>query len=658
MTEPLVLVPPDGRLLAAARAFGVDAHAWDAAGGAPMSAARAAHLAQGGEVLFVADPRREREAHQRAQAVALELGSRTWVLSAEGPEELAELLEGGAQSALEQAVPVDPPSGPVRFTPFPCGALPPWCRAFVEEAAAAMDIDPAFVAVPLLGALAGAIGNSRRVRLKRFYTEPAVLWTVTVARSGSMKSPPLDLVLWPLREADREAIEETQREHAKFEEQLRDYERELSRHRRGESGEQLPEKPERPPRRAVVVDDIVTEALAVRLADNPRGLLMARAELSGWIHGMDAYRGGRGGDREKFLEMHGAKPLKVDRKTGDRPTIYVPRAALSIMGTIQPRVLAAVFDEAARGSGLAARLFMTRPPERPSRWTEDEIRPAVAESYRAVVRRLLGLQLDAEEGPLELTLTDAALRVWISYHDASEARRGDCDDEDLCAAISKLRGGAARLALVVALARAAERDAAGALREVGLQDMEAGIQLATWFAGEADRIYSELSGTETKREGNQRRLVEWIEKRGGAVVVRDLRRSLAEFRGPGGTERAQKELEALAAAGVGRWEHGRIGPKGGRPTRIFVLEPPPATAATRRDTDATTDRAAAGAGSVADLAFAPGTSGGSVTKPARAEGTCGAGSAGGCDETQAPDCPGDGFGSVAAPALLEESFEC
>lgn len=658
MTEPLVLVEPGGDLQKTARAFGLDAHPWDVAGGEPLTPARVAHLAQGADVLFVTSAQQERESYKRASAAAIELGRRTWVLRVAGAEDLVEqLLERDARRVLEAAVPVDPPRGPKRFVPFPCAALPRWCRTFVEESAAAMDIDPAFVAVPLLGALAGAIGNSRRVRLKRFYQEPAVLWTVTVARSGSMKSPPLDLVLRPLQEADREAIEATQREHAKYEEGLRDYERELSRHRRGEGGE-LPEKPERPARRSVVVDDINTEALAVLLADNPRGLLMARAELSGWVHGMDAYRGGRGGDREKFLEMHGAKPLKVDRKTGDRQTIYVPRAALSIVGTIQPRVLAAVFDEGARGSGLAARLFMTRPPERPSRWTEDEVRQEVATCYRQVVRRLIALTLGEDGEPIDLRLTADAYRVWRDYHDASEQRRGECEDEDLCAAISKLRGGAARLALVVALARAAESDAAGGLRELALQDMAAGIELATWFAGEADRIYYELSGAESKQDLEQRRLVEWIERRRGPVLARHLQRNLKAFKEAGGAERAEKALAGLVAAGVGRWKQIPPGPEGGRPTRAFVLEPPSADGATQRDTDTTGPAAAAGAGSVAEGAPRRSARSSSVAATQGAAGSPGAARGGRGDETQRAVRPPEGSVAVAGGEVAEDSWDC
>ena len=48
------------------------------------------------------------------------------------------------------------------YQPFPVDALPEAIRGYVMAAARAIGCDPAFVALPLLAALAAAIGNTRR----------------------------------------------------------------------------------------------------------------------------------------------------------------------------------------------------------------------------------------------------------------------------------------------------------------------------------------------------------------------------------------------------------------------------------------------------------------------------------------------------------------
>ena len=76
---------------------------------------------------------------------------------------------------------------PLPWRPFPTSVLPEPLRSFVIEASDAIGCDPAQIAVPLLPVLAGCIGNKRRIVLKRGWSEPSVIWAVTVARSGTLK---------------------------------------------------------------------------------------------------------------------------------------------------------------------------------------------------------------------------------------------------------------------------------------------------------------------------------------------------------------------------------------------------------------------------------------------------------------------------------------
>src|SRR5262249_51490451 len=95
---------------------------------------------------------------------------------------------------------------PPPWKPFPVKALPEPARGYVDAASRAIGCDSSYVALPLLAALATAIGNSRTIRLKRGWTEPCVLWTVIVGESGTLKSPALDAPLRPIRTRQEEAM--------------------------------------------------------------------------------------------------------------------------------------------------------------------------------------------------------------------------------------------------------------------------------------------------------------------------------------------------------------------------------------------------------------------------------------------------------------------
>src|SRR5262249_57951207 len=83
--------------------------------------------------------------------------------------------------------------------------------------------------------------------------------------------------------------------------------------------------PEKPACHRVVTSDPTIEKLADLLEDNPRGLLVARDELGGWLGSFTRYKGRSGGsDLPGWLEMFRAEALGIDRKTGDRPPIFLP----------------------------------------------------------------------------------------------------------------------------------------------------------------------------------------------------------------------------------------------------------------------------------------------------------------------------------------------
>ncbi len=393
-----------------------------------------------------------------------------------------------AAAPLEQEATAEPTAEAApEWRPFPLSALPRACRTMVELGADAQQVDPAFWAVPALPILAGCVGNSRVVELKPGWTEPAVLWGATIAPSGSGKSPGLRELLRPVREHDRKLHEKTER-------RLADYERELAAWQALKPADRADQqKPLVPPMLASVVEDVTTEGLAMRSRDNPRGLLLAVDELGGWLRGFDKYRSG-GGDEQRWLSIHAAESIKIDRKgaPGGHPSrIFVPRAAVSIIGTIQPGIARRCLGAQQRESGLAARLLVAAPPTKPAEWTDRTIPERVRDDWRRVVESLLDLRHDDAEAR-RLYLTPDARRLFVEFHDKNAREcfdAGKNGDADLAAALAKLRGMAPRAALVVALAAAADTGTAETVDAIDAPAMAAGIELAEWFAHEARRIY-------------------------------------------------------------------------------------------------------------------------------------------------------------------------
>jgi hypothetical protein len=456
---------------------------------------------------------------------------------------------------------------PPPWHPFPIDVLPEPFRSYSVNAARTIGCDPAFIAPPLLVQAAAAIGNRRRLRLKAGWAEPAVLWVATVGDSGTLKSPGFEAGCRPLDRRQKRLFREHERAMAAYREELAAW-------KAKPKGEQGPE-PERPVCERITCDDATVEALADRFGAAPRGLLLAREELSGWFGSFNQYRNGKGGDVSNWLKMHGARSLTVDRKTGDRKTIYVPRAAVSVVGTIQPGTLRRALTPEMVDSGIGARILLAYPPKRQKRWTEEEIDPVLEGQVDDVVARLLELQpgrdSDGDPEPIDVPLSSDAKALWIQFVNEAGARQASRSAEGIIAAFSKLEGYAARFALIIHHVRHAGGDATVDPWRVDAASVAAGIELSRWFGNEAERVYAMLAESDDERD--RRVLCEWIAARGGSASARDLMRSSRRY---DTSDAAEGALRDLAAAGLGRWESPPPTGGKGRPSdpRLTLIHDP------------------------------------------------------------------------------------
>ena len=463
------------------------------------------------------------------------------------------------------------------FRPFPVNALPEPLRSFVASGAKSIGCDPSFIALPLLSVMAAAIGNSRRLLVRRGWLVPPILWTAIVGESGTAKTPAFRLAVNALRERQRRAIQRQEDEERRYENELALYDKAYAEWKRRKGGDDPPQKPEPPAAERCIVSDTTVEALAPILKANPRGLLLARDELHGWLGSFDRYANGKGGaDASHWLSMYNGETIIVDRRTGQPRTIYVPWASMCVCGGIQPAILDRALGREHRESGLCARLLFACPPRKPKQWIDHDIDPALEESIVQLLDRMYALHPTIDDDdqfhPVVIGMKREAQTAFRSFYEAHAVELADLTGE-LAAAFNKLEEVACRLALVVHYVRwAAGDESITNSGPLDLQSMDAGITLCEWFKYEVARVYSILAESPEVRE--RRRLVEWIEAKGGAVTPHELAHGPRLYRG--NPDFAEAELERLVRSGVGYWEHVPSGDQGGRPTRRFRLKPRPA----------------------------------------------------------------------------------
>jgi len=464
--------------------------------------------------------------------------------------------------------PIERDSGFLQYRPFPVEALPEPVRSFVCETAAAIGCDPVYVALGALAGVAASIGNTHRIVLKKGWPEPSVLWTAAVGESGTWKSPALDAALAPLRRIQGKAIDEYRAERKAYEEELERYnDAKRSRRRRGEEEDLI--RPEPPVAWRILCSDITVEALASLLQNAPRGLLVIRDELSGWIKGFDQYKKVQGAEAAHYLSMHRASDLLVDRKTNSE-IIYVRRAAVSVTGGIQPKILTRALGEEHLDNGLAARLLLAKPPRRPKRWTDAEVSESTTARFIELYTGLLDLDFavddEGNEIPVDLGLTVSGKTAWVRFfdeHGLEQVQR----EGDVAAAFSKLEGYCARFALIIHVVRCQSGDPTlESEHAIDAGSIQAGVTLTRWFAHETERVYAELGIASTAPPSSS--LEEIIRGHGGRISVRELMQASRRYRGS--AEIARAALQQLVEFGLGGWVHSSAGAVG-RPSEVFEI---------------------------------------------------------------------------------------
>lgn len=440
------------------------------------------------------------------------------------------------------------------YSPPPLDLLPSELQDFTLAACESLEVDRGYILLPLLAALGHAVGQSRIVELKRGFTQPPVIWSAFVGRSGAKKSPSLDLATFAIHERERELILRNREARQQFETALTQWEA-TQRDRRGA-------KPVPPSNATGLMDDLTLAVLAPVLAENPRGVLVKKDELSHWFESFDQFHKAQGADVSRWLSLHTGVLFAFDRKTNrESYRLFNPRVCIA--GAIQPKTLQRCLTEDFFARGLPARFLFAWPPSQADRWTDATVPEGVRSAALRVFARLFELQPapndSGEAQPRTVFLEPDAKAAYVEFYngvagDACEA------DEHGEAAWHKVTGYGARLALVGQLAR-------GDAERITLPIMEAATALARWFGLEAIRAYALLM--EPVEAAPLRRLAEFVGRRGGTVTVREVVTNYWALKNR--TEDAEVQLNRLVAAGAGEWLPAVTTPKGGQPTRRFRL---------------------------------------------------------------------------------------
>lgn len=371
---------------------------------------------------------------------------------------------------------------------FPVHVFPVKMQRIILElnTTCAFPID--YTASAMLAAISVAIGNTHRVEIKRNWQESAIVYIAIVGRPGDCKSHPLTFVMRPLVNADWKNNQEFQKKHCEYQQAIA-----MSRKERISSG--LDEFPKEPKRMRYLVSDVTQEGLSAIHSHNPRGLCLWVDELSAWFKNFTRYN--TGSEEQFWLSAFNGSTTMSDRKNCQN-SIFIKRPFISVVGTIQKRLLTELANGERAANGFIDRILfaMTKSNVKP-RWNEDEVRDDLDREWERILNRLLSVECvvneDKEPIPTVMRFTpDAKRRLYEWQHENAAL----CDKEmsdNVVSLFCKLEIYVLRFCLILRLVRWAVGEDQPRPSDIEDDDVVGAIDLAEYFRSNALSVLTCIS---------------------------------------------------------------------------------------------------------------------------------------------------------------------
>lgn len=414
---------------------------------------------------------------------------------------------GAGDTAI--ALPEPLPSLPA-VLPFDYDYLPGGLRGYVKDISERMQCPPDFAAVAVFVMMATIIGRKVCIRPMRQddWTVICNLWGAVVGNSGVMKSPTLSAGLAPIKQLQAWAYEDfnnrmaeyaAQDEIAKLQKSVAKSEvkKKLSKDKSADVAALL--KPDSggdaPVLKRYMTNNASYEALGELLMENPSGLMVESDEIIGLLKQLDT--GGQEVARSFYLTAaDGDKPYTFDRIIRGKG-LHIPALCLSIIGGIQPGVLAEYVRQATGGGagadGLLQRFGLMVYPDISPNWKEVDRYPdtEAREAVNQLAERLdnldpdsIGAEADKYGGVPFLRFDNAAQSLFSEWRADLETRlRSGEEHPSIISHLAKYRKLIPSLALINHLCD-------GGRGAVTLESLLRAIAFSEYLEGHARRIYS------------------------------------------------------------------------------------------------------------------------------------------------------------------------
>jgi putative DNA primase/helicase len=398
--------------------------------------------------------------------------------------------------------------------------IPDPLRLWMGDIAERMQVPIEFIAAPAIVGISSVVGRQIGIHPKQKDDWLVVpnLWGAIIARPGFFKSPAIAEALKPIDALTNKAQKEfesgkvavkTKEEMLKAKiDGLKDSIKKITRKGNFHDVDPLRQDLEKSleelesnviTEKRYKTNDATVEKLACLIKENPKGMLVLRDELSGWLKSLQ--KSGREGDREFYLESwNGYGSFTVDRI--GRGTLHVPALCLSIFGGLQPSKIDAYLHQITNNygdDGLLQRFQILVYPDIQKKWRNVDRRPnkEAAETAQHVFSALASLKVRnaSEQTSLSgLHFSKDAQAVFDEWRLQLESRLRSPDSKSPVfeSHLAKFRSLIPSLALIFHLIENYSKAALDTSDEIQVESIQLALKWAKFLENHAKKVYADI----------------------------------------------------------------------------------------------------------------------------------------------------------------------
>jgi Protein of unknown function (DUF3987) len=363
-----------------------------------------------------------------------------------------------------------------------------------------------FIALPVL---ASRIDSRTKLLINAGtdYWVPAVRWCGLVGETGTMKTPVIKRLTKPMSNHQHEISEV-------YKQVRQEYDLAHSSWKANKSKEKGDEPLAPPPMLDLYFSNFTIEALVDSIQHHPdKGYLIFNDELAQFYKSLDAYRGGKGSDRQQWLTIWDAGGIKNNRKSSG--SVFIPQVSISIVGGVQPQTIRNMISgDESNLDGLWHRFSYVGLPEtsiEPFTKLTGDLTDELDKIYTAL----------SEQAHQTYWLSLDAKPLWAEWHYEMQSKRMSATQEMLKGVYPKFAGICGRNALILHCTYAA---IVGTVPDqlITASTVETAIAWTKWELAQTLLQYQKLGLTD---DPELSRILKFIDKftGKGLISARDVR---------------------------------------------------------------------------------------------------------------------------------------